>query len=368
MTTARLLFALAALVLVIRSVQFHDYVNQGDASYRLVRQTDAGYVVRDASGREMTLPRTPENRLHHGAIYLAGNIRVAPAVIGLLIFSVVNILLGWRWQILLRVQGVHLPLWTVIQLTYAGLLMNFFLIGTTGGDLVKAYWVGRLTSKRAEGFVSVFVDRFIGLAVLIVMAAVLVVLMWQAPQVAKLGRAVGILVVMAGVTIMFLFSRRLRKVIRFDRWKGKLPISRIIDRIDQSLLAYRRSSGSLVKAALITLVLQFLSSTASYFLGDALHINARIWYYWLYVPLAFLIGSIPISLFWGLGLLEGAYIAFFSGSGFATVTQAAMLAMAVRLMQLFWSLPGSLVLAMDVRGPAAEEAPAKPTLETGRNA
>ena len=213
-----------------------------------------------------------------------------------------------------------MPLWTVIQLTYAGLLMNFFLIGTTGGDLVKAYWVGRLTSKRAEGFVSVFVDRFIGLAVLIVMAAVLVVLMWQAPQVAKLGRAVGILVVMAGVTIMFLFSRRLRRVIRFDRWKGKLPISRIIDRIDQSLLAYRRSSGSLVKAALITLVLQFLSSTASYFLGDALHINARIWYYWLYVPLAFLIGSIPISLFWGLGLLEGAYIAFFSGSGFASVT------------------------------------------------
>ena len=31
--------------------------------------------------------------------------------------------------------------------------------------------------------------------------------------------------------------------------------------------------------------------------------EASIWYFWFYVPLAFLMGSIPISLFWGLGLL-----------------------------------------------------------------
>jgi hypothetical protein len=30
------------------------------------------------------------------------------------------------------------------------------------------------------------------------------------------------------------------------------------------------------------------------------------------------------------------------------VTQAALLAMAVRLMQLFWSLPGSLFVAMGI--------------------
>ena len=93
-----------------------------------------------------------------------------------------------------------------------------------------------------------------------------------------------------------------------------------------------------------TAVLQLFASTSTFFLGMGLGIEASIWYFWLYVPLAFLIGSIPVSMFWGLGLMEGAYVLFFAGSGFATVTQAAMLAMGARLIQLLWSLPGSVAV------------------------
>ena len=173
--------------------------------------------------------------------------------------------------------------------------------------------------------------------------------MWRDPQVAKVSRAIGVLVVLAAMAILVLFSRRIRTLIHFDRWKLRLPIAGIIDRIDRSLLAYRQSPRLFFRAVGATVVLQILSSIASYFLGMAIHIDAGIWYYMLYVPLAFLVGSIPVSVFWGLGLLEGAYVGFFAGSGFATVTQAAMLAMAVRLMQMFWAMPGSLVMAAGVR-------------------
>jgi hypothetical protein len=345
----RILFAAIALVIVVKSVQFHDVVAKGEESYRIVNLSETHYTVLGDSGKELTIDRDdPEYKFRIGAISLVKNIKLGPAIIGMALFAAVPILLALRWQGLLRVQGVDLPLKPVMQLTYAGLFLNFFLIGTTGGDLVKAYWLGRFSPKKAEGFVSVFVDRFIGLVVLIVMAAVLVVIMWREPQVAKISRGIGILVIGAAAAIMVIFSRRIRQLIRFDRWKEKLPISHIIEKIDQSLLAYRQASGVMLKAAGITVVLQLLGSVASYFLGQAIQIDAGIWYYLLYVPLAFLIGSIPVSVFWGLGLLEGAYVAFFAGSGFATVTQAAMLAMAVRLMQLFWSLPGSLVLATGI--------------------
>jgi uncharacterized protein (TIRG00374 family) len=345
----RILFAIVALVIVIRSVQFADYVEQGGQKYRVVSETPSDFRAVDASGHSITVARTSDiKQVHRGAISLAKNMHFVPALWSVIVFSFVAFFLAYRWQALLKVQGVHIPFWTMMRLTFAGNFLNFFLIGTTGGDLVKAYWIGRFSPKRAEGFISVFVDRFIGLVVLILLAAVLVVLMWHDQQVARLGRAVGSLVVLSAVAVVFLFSRRLRKLIRFDRWKHKLPISQIFDKIDQALLAYRKSGGVLIKAALATVMLQLLASTSAYFLGSALDIHASLWYYWLYVPLAFLIGSIPVSIFWGLGLLEGAYIAFFNGSGFATVTQAAMLAMAVRLLQLLWALPGSFVLAAGI--------------------
>ncbi len=342
---ARIIFAVIALVIVVRSVQFHDYLVKGDEKLRVIKaDKDSFYVPGKSISR-----KDPGYQYRIGAISLARNIQIFPAMIGLGIFAFVPLILAYRWQLLLKIQDVHIPFWKVIQLSYLGHFLNFFLIGTTGGDLVKAYWVGRFSPKRAEGFVSVFVDRVIGVVVLVVMAAVFVLCMWHDPQVAKLGRAVGSLVVLAAIAVVFLFSERLRRLVRFDQWKGKLPISRLVDQIDQSLLTYRRAGRILLEAAVATVLLQFLSSTASYFLGSALQIKAAVWYYWLYVPLAFLIGSIPISVFWGLGLLEGAYVGFFAGSGFASVTQAAMLAMAVRLMQLFWSLPGSLVVAVGIK-------------------
>ena len=345
----RVAFAIFALGFVVHSIDFRDYLVKGEAKFPILRQTPADYVVRTESGTPDSVSRLDTSyQFRRGAISLVRTARITPALIGLAVFAAVPIILAFRWQMLLRVQDVHLSFWKVTQLTYAGNLMNFFMIGTTGGDLVKAYWVGKFSPKRTEGFVSVFVDRFIGLVMLIMVAAVMVVLMWQDHQVARLAKQVGILVIVSAVAVVFLFSQRLRNLVRFNRWKHRIPLARFVDRIDQALLAYRRSTGTLAKAAGATVILQFLSSTASYFLGDALHIQAGIWYYWLYVPLAFLIGSIPLSLFWGLGLLEMAYIVFFKGSGFATVTQAAMLAMAVRLLQLAWSLPGALVLAKGI--------------------
>ncbi|NLE28735.1 MAG: flippase-like domain-containing protein [Phycisphaerae bacterium] len=342
----RILFAVAALAMVIHSIQFHDYLAKDEQRYPVVADQPDRYLIRDAAGQERVVLKSDTTwKYRIGAITLAKNIRVGPAMAALGLFALVPILLTYRWRQLLRAQQIDLSFKTAAQLTYAGLFLNFFLIGTTGGDLVKAYWLGRFSPKRAEGFVSVFVDRFIGLIVLIFLAAVLVIFMWRDPQVAKISRAIGILVILAASAILVLFSRRIRRLIRFDRWKSKLPIAGMIDRIDRSLLAYRQSPRLFLTAIGATVVLQILSSIASYFLGIAIQIDAGIWYYMLYVPLAFLIGSIPVSVFWGLGLLEGAYVGFFAGSGFATVTQAAMLAMAVRLMQMFWSLPGSLVMA-----------------------
>src|SRR5204862_202570 len=76
----------------------------------------------------------------------------------------------WRWQVLLRPVGLRLGFLRVFHYNYLGLFFNNFLVGMTGGDLVKAILIARGSDRRAAAALTVFVDRLIGLVVLAAIA------------------------------------------------------------------------------------------------------------------------------------------------------------------------------------------------------
>jgi len=53
---------------------------------------------------------------------------------GIAAYGLFEILAGIRWQILLRVQGVHLSWWRLYGLLMVGLFFSLFIPGGTGGD------------------------------------------------------------------------------------------------------------------------------------------------------------------------------------------------------------------------------------------
>ncbi|MEI7963284.1 MAG: lysylphosphatidylglycerol synthase transmembrane domain-containing protein, partial [Verrucomicrobiota bacterium] len=53
---------------------------------------------------------------------------------GFLCFGLVLLCGALRWQLLMRVQGIHLGLFRVWQLVMIGMFYNLFLPGGTGGD------------------------------------------------------------------------------------------------------------------------------------------------------------------------------------------------------------------------------------------
>jgi hypothetical protein len=354
----RIGFAVIALGVVIHSIQFHDYVVGKGEKRRIIEKSENTFRTVDPTGHELVVDRSSLQSAgltyQPGAITLVRGMQGRFVLYAFLLFGGVPLLQATRWRTLLRIQQITIPFRVALKLTYAGLFSSFFLVGTTSGDFVKAYWLGRLTSRKTETFVSVFMDRLVGVSVVIVLAGVIVLALWRDPQVASLTLPVGMLMVGLIVCVVVLFSSRLRRLIRFDRWSGKLPLSSLIGKVDRALLACRRNPQAILRAAGVTAGLQLLSSTSAFCLGQGLQIGGQIWHFWFYVPLAFLVGSIPVSVFWGLGLLEGAYVALFAGSGLASVTQAAMLAMSVRLVQLSWALPGSYVLmsGLDLPEPA----------------
>ena len=79
-----------------------------------------------------------------------------------------------RWQLILQVQGLDLKFSRVVSIFFVGMFFNAFLLGSTGGDVIKAWYVAHETHhKKAEAIITVIVDRLIGLLVLFVIALVM---------------------------------------------------------------------------------------------------------------------------------------------------------------------------------------------------
>ena len=79
-------------------------------------------------------------------------------------FLPVLLVVSWRWRMLLGVHHVHLRFWRIFELNMIGQFFSSFLLGTTGGDVFKIFYVARaVPQKKAAVAFTVVVDRVIGL-------------------------------------------------------------------------------------------------------------------------------------------------------------------------------------------------------------
>ena len=92
-----------------------------------------------------------------------------------LVFMGMTILLGViRWRMVLKLQGLALPFGRATEISLVAHFFNSFLLGSTGGDLLKAYYAARETHhKKAEAVTTVFIDRLVGLFAMLLFACMM---------------------------------------------------------------------------------------------------------------------------------------------------------------------------------------------------
>ena len=76
-----------------------------------------------------------------------------------------------RWQILSRSLGIEVGFQRFAVLHFFGLFCNYFLPAGVGGDVVKAYYLSKFEKQR-KSYLSVLLDRYIGLLALLAVASV----------------------------------------------------------------------------------------------------------------------------------------------------------------------------------------------------
>src|SRR4029077_20510270 len=87
----------------------------------------------------------------------------------------VEVFAALRWQVLLRVQKIHLSFPRIAGLFLIGMFYNQFLPGGTGGDIIKSYlFLQGTPDTKAGAFVAVVFDRLIGLVTLVAITLTLI--------------------------------------------------------------------------------------------------------------------------------------------------------------------------------------------------
>ncbi len=276
---------------------------------------------------------------------LLGQMDKGLTVGAVLLFSPVLLICSVRFAVMMAIQDIHIPYWNSIKLTYAGAFLNFAMPGATGGDLYKAYCVARGSDKKTEAVMAVFLDRVVGLASLVIVGGVMSLVGWSLDyDIGVAAKVIGGLLIAMIIGSGLFFSRRVRAVIRYDKLIDRLPLSGQLRRIDQAMFILRRQKRKVVTAFLLTALLQGVAMASLIMVAAALGMKTdSLVPYLVYLPLGMVIRAIPISI-QGIGPMDGAYELFFVGGGLGTAAQAQILALAVRLLDLFWAIPGVLAL------------------------
>lgn len=384
--------AVAALLLgwVFSQVHWRDYVLAAadGKSYSVVKVlpedgnpaeflVERGYFAAGAS-RSFTLSQLEpipggEDVIRKGFASSLGGLRLPILFVAGLGFGGALLLMALRWWFLLRVLDIHIRIWEIIRLTFLGQFFNTVVPGTVGGDVVKAYYVAKHTPKKAAVLVSIFMDRVLGLTEMTLLAGVMLGVVFtgalvsgdaadmEKVQLPALTLAVVLVLIVSA--FVFLFSSRLRSLLRLEKLYKRLPIAHHFDAAGEAASLYRSRIGVLAKAVLITFGGHILWIGSLGVVGLGVGLNTAWYNFFLYIPLIYIIGAVPLTP-GGVGLIEKLYVVFFT-TPVCSPSEIMVLALLARLIPIFWGLPGIVVAITGPRIPGAEAMEAELGIEKG---
>jgi len=213
-----------------------------------------------------------------------------------------------RWKLFLP-DGIGLK--KLFSLYMIGAFFNSFLPGIIGGDAVKGFYIYRTTGNIGLSLASIFMDRYLGLVVLIAISAASLPFGYRYLQSTHIKWVLPFIILFFVLGSVLFFGLRIGRQIRH------------LDNLYTYFHMYRNERGMLGKALFLSALVQFAGFAAVYILARGLGQYIPFLSILVYLPLIILISMIPISIS-GLGVREGAFVLFFGFIGVSPEAAAAI--------------------------------------------
>ncbi|MGN6796567.1 MAG: lysylphosphatidylglycerol synthase transmembrane domain-containing protein [Gaiellaceae bacterium] len=219
--------------------------------------------------------------------------------------------MGWRWQRLLAVRGVHESVSWLTRTYFVSYAVGQVLPTSVGGDASRIFE----TSRRHPGRItpitgSVLLERALGGAVTLVLAGVgLLLAIGRYPIGAYLWIEL-VFVVGTIATAFVFFSRSVRRrLVVLGPIARRFRVEKAARAVYDGLHGYRDHPGPLLVVAVVTAAAQLTRVVAIYASGRAVGIHLSVLPYVVLGPLLFLVMLVPFTVN-GIGVREAFFVSF----------------------------------------------------------
>jgi uncharacterized protein (TIRG00374 family) len=255
--------------------------------------------------------------------------------------------MAWRWQRLLRAQGIEERVAWLTRAYFVGYMVGQILPTAVGGDASRIFETSRRHPGQGGPIAgSVLLERALGGAATLVLAAVGFVLALGRYDVGAYLWIEAFFVVATVALAIGLFSRSARRPLRrsaplLDRLRVGKPLRAVYEGIH----SYRASPRLLVGVFGLTLFVQAFRVLAIWLAGKAVGVDLSPRPYYVMGPMLFLVILVPFTVN-GLAVRESFFVSFLGklgvdpSAGFST-------GFLFFLVTFLLSLPGALVLGWE---------------------
>jgi len=252
-----------------------------------------------------------------------------------------------RWQLVLIAHDFHLRFRRTFALCLVGHFFNAFMLGGTGGDLAKAFYAARDTpTRKTEIVATIYIDRLIGLAALLVLAPLMMMLrlnfFWANPQ--TRGMLVVALATLAAATLglLLLFGQDL-----FERWPALQQLERrtrvgpLLHRAYDAFRLFLSQPGLLTRTAILSTLNHLALVACPFYFGLALGLPLNFKDYLTVFLIINLLAALPLTPA-GIGTREAACLLLLGILG-VPAAQAVSVSLMIYGNNLAWSMVGGIV-------------------------
>jgi uncharacterized protein (TIRG00374 family) len=229
-------------------------------------------------------------------------------------FAAIQCISAYRWSTVLK-KDIDLSYPKILSIYFIGMFFNNFLPTLVGGDVIKGYYLYRVTGKGEVSIASILMDRYSGFTAL--MAITLVALVPGYALIKGTGLPGFFLLLLGGYMVSSFFIW----VESFHGWLvnilARIRLLSLNERIEtfySALMSYKNCHGILIRIFLFSIVIQGGLIVGYLILARGMGIGVPTGYFFLFIPLATAVSMIPISLS-GLGIREGAFVFLFTRVG-----------------------------------------------------
>lgn len=246
-----------------------------------------------------------------------------------------------KWKLLLDAKGKPVPFLTLIRIYLIGSFFSNLLPSSVGGDVARSFYAGKIIDNQAYSAVSIFVERFSGgilLLVLVIVAPLMHPSLYLSPYVSIPAlSAFCILLVIFWVwkasdpfhlpdkiigTLFSLLKRGAQQsglslfIRGVDRLQGlyfrvRNKLKKVRHELNHAIHALRHNRLLLIKVVLLTVLYYLLTWLNVYVSFLAFNVHPSFTAASALVPAVMFAGNLPITFLGNLGFMESVLVFYY---------------------------------------------------------